>query len=585
MNVFLRVLPYLRKYRLMAIGMFSCAVLMTLLVICFPVITQKIIDDVITKKQPQLLVPLMLAGFGTFFLQDLLNSLRILLNNHFEQRVIVDLRSDLYGHIQSLPLNWFDHRSTGDIMTRLLEDVTSVERVLIDGVEQGLVSCLQIIIVGALMIYSNPLLAAVAAAPLPLMLLGAIIFTATARQRYRKQRMAASAMNTLLADNLAGIRQIKTYVSEKSEHQRFDATSNHLRQMTLNVMRVWAIYNPSMSFLNSCGMVLVVSFGAYQVLYHDMPAGILVAFLMYVRFLYEPISRLHNLNQLFQSGRAAGERVFEIMDAPSEPGIVSEKSEPPLRGDVVFDKIEFHYAENMPVLHDISLHAKPGEMIALVGPTGAGKSSVVNLLVRFYEYLSGDILLDGRPLRDLPRNVLRQSIAVVTQESFLFNGTTAENLRVGKPDATEEEMWEALRSANADAFVRRMPKGLHSSVGERGIRLSVGEKQRISIARALLKNPPILILDEATASVDTETERLIQQALDRLMQTRTSFVIAHRLSTVRHADQILVMERGKIIERGRHEELFRHGGLYTKLCQSGLIGAEENKPPAKTLPV
>ncbi|MEO8205363.1 MAG: ABC transporter ATP-binding protein [Chthoniobacterales bacterium] len=584
MNVFLRVFPYLRKYRLMAFGMFSCAVLMTLLVICFPVITQKIIDDVITKNQPQLLIPLMLAGFGAFFLQDLLNSLRILLNNHFEQRVIVDLRSDLYGHIQSLPLNWFDHRSTGDIMTRLLEDVTAVERVLIDGVEQGLVSALQIIIVGALMIYSNPLLAAVAAAPLPLMLLGAIIFTATARQRYRKQRMAASAMNTLLADNLAGIRQIKTYVSEESEHRRFDATSNHLRHMTLSVMKVWAIYNPSMNFLNSCGMVLVVSFGAYQVLYHGMAVGILFAFLMYVRFLYEPIGRLHHLNQLFQAGRAAGERVFEIMDAPSEPGIVSEKSEPPLRGDVVFDKIEFHYAENMPVLHDINLHAKPGEMIALVGPTGAGKSSVVNLLVRFYEYLSGDILLDGRPLRDLPRNILRQSIAVVTQESFLFNGTTAENLRVGKPDATEEEMWEALRSANAEAFVRRMPKGLHSSVGERGIRLSVGEKQRISIARALLKNPPILILDEATASVDTETERLIQEALDRLMQTRTSFVIAHRLSTVRHADQILVMERGRIIERGRHEELFRHGGLYTKLCQSGLI-AEQEEAPEESLSV
>ncbi len=565
MHVFTRVFRYVKRHPAMATGTLACAICGTLMVVVFPAVTQVIVDEVIRKNRPQLLLPLVAVGLAAFVAQDCLNGLRIFLNNHFEQRVICDLRSDLYGYIQSLPLRWFDSRATGDIMTRLIEDVTSLERVLIDGIEQGTVAVLQIVIVSGLMLVYSPTLTAVALAPIPLLGAGALAYTLTARSRYRLQRRAASDLNTLLHDNIAGIRQIKVYTGEKREHARFNAAGEALRRATLIVMRAWAIYHPAMNFLASCGMLLIAGFGAHRVLHQQMDIGVLVAFLVLARFLYEPVGRLHQLNQLFQAGRAAGERVFEILDEPPETshGLAAV----PLKGKVEFRHIHFSYTRGLPVLRDVSLHARAGEMIALVGPTGGGKSTIVNLLVRLYEYDFGQIFLDGHEVRALSRNFLRQNIAVVSQESFLFNGTTAENLRVGKSEATEGEIWTALEAANAAEFVRRLPDGLHSQLGERGAKLSVGEKQRLSIARALLKDPPILVLDEATASVDMATERLIQQALDRLMAERTSFVIAHRLSTVRHADQILVLERGSIVERGCHDELLATGGLYAGLCR------------------
>ena len=552
-----------------------CAVVGTLLAIVFPNVARLVLDEAVPKQRADLLIQYTLLACLAYFGRDLLNSLRIMINNTFEQKVIFDIRSDLYEKLQRLPLKWFDNRPTGDIMTRVAEDVTSMERVLIDGIEQGLVALLQIIAVSLVMFLINPTLAAWAIVPVPFLFIGAMIYTST-RDRYRAVRKATSEMNALLNDNIAGIGQIKAYTMERRELKRFNAASDKVRRATLRTMFAWAIYNPSMSFIGGIGFILVIGFGGNLALQGQMSAGEITAFLLYLTLFYEPVGRLHQLNQMLQSGRAAAERVFEILDSEDEPGLAGGRElKVPIDGRVVYKDVNFNYGDGNEAICEVDLSADPGQTIALVGPTGAGKTTLINLLTRFYEYDSGEILIDDVNIKTISKESLRSAIGYVTQESFLFNGTVRDNLLIANREASEDQIWEALKIANAYDFVKKLLNGLDTEVGERGVKLSVGEKQRVSIARALLRNPPILLLDEATASVDTETERLIQQALERLMKDRTSFVIAHRLSTVRGADYIYVLDNCTVVEEGSHEHLLSISGLYAELCRTSFLDEQE----------
>jgi len=565
-----RVAVYLRPYRAMAAGNILCALVSLGFSLVIPRLVWTIVDDSVRGQRSNYLLPA-LGLAAMFLLRDLFNSLRILVNNVFEQNVIYDMRRDVFARLQRLPVGYFDQRASGDLMTRVIEDVNSVERILIDGTEQGTVAILSVAVVLFILFYMNPRLAGIALLPVPLLAGGALWYTLTAHRRYRAQRRASSAMNAFLMDSLQGVRQIKAYGRQRHEDQRFAGRADDLRQSTLGVMKVWAVYNPAMAFVGSLGFALVLWLGGGMVVAHKLSIGELVGFIIYLTMFYEPVGKLHALNQMLQAARAAGERVFDIMDATEERAGAGAPRQgamaQPVRGEVRYEDVGFGYGQGRTALKHISLQARPGQMIALVGPTGAGKSTLVNLLPAFYEVSSGRIAIDGQDIAGVSLESLREHLSVVSQEAFLFNGTVRENILYGKLDASPEELVAAARAANCHDFIARLPQGYDSRVGERGVKLSVGEKQRVSIARALLKNAPILILDEATASVDTATEKLIQEALERLMANRTSFVIAHRLSTIRHADQILVMLHGEITERGTHEELIEHNGLYAKLSR------------------
>lgn len=575
MKSILRVFSYLRHYPGLAVAQLLCAVGMTLAVFVFPNATGHVIDEIIPNpaRHGEFSFWIILALLG-FLAKDGLNSIRIFINNIFEQKVIFDIRSDLYEKIQRLPLQWFDTRRTGDIMTRVVEDVTNMERVLIDGVEQGLIAALQVVGIGIFLFFLNPTVAAWATLPVPFLAIGAWVYSTQGRDRYRNQREAASDLNALLHDNISGVRQIKAYAAESAEHTRFNRFSDNLRIASLRMMKWWAIYSPGMSFLRMTGYVLVLAFGGGAVMKGELTIGDFTKFLLFLSLFYEPIDRLNSLNQMILSGRAAADRVFDILDSEEEPNATRGAALPAkIAGHVRFENVSFSYQEQ-PTLHGVTLDAQPGQTIALVGSTGAGKTTVLSLLARFYETTAGVITIDGVNIDGLAKSSLRERLAYVTQEPFLFNGTVRENLLLAKRDASDADLWTALDAAHAATFVRGLPEELDTNVGERGVKLSGGEKQRLSIARALLKNAPILLLDEATASVDSETERQIQDALDRLMENRTAFVIAHRLSTIQNADRIYVLEKGEVIEQGTHTTLLAEGGKYAELCQKSFLAPD-----------
>jgi ATP-binding cassette subfamily B protein/subfamily B ATP-binding cassette protein MsbA len=576
MPTLLRIFARTWRYPWRAVGTLLLAVACTLLVVVLPALTKEFTDEVIPRGQTERIVPLALLGVGAIALRQFLFTLRTVSNNHFEQAIVHDLRRELYGKIQRLPMRWFDNQPTGDIMTRVASDVPAMERVIIEGLDQGVSGFLQFAVVFGYLLTQHVGLTLLTVAPLPLVALAVRWYQRKAEPRFKAASEAGSALNSLLHDNIAGIRQIKAYTVEPEELNRFDAHSRSVQQAQLSVVKANAVIWPFVSLVAESGIVLTIAFAAWWICRGTTTLGTLSAVLMSWGLLYDPVSRVNPLTQMFTAGIVAGKRVFAILDLTDEPNLDDGRRPDSLRGDVVFDDVTFSYADKAPTISGIRIRAGAGQTIALVGPTGAGKSTVLNLLTRFYEPDTGRILLDGEDISGLSKEWLRDHIGYVTQDSFLFNASIRGNLLVAKPDATEAELWAALSAANAADFVRRLPEGLDTATGERGTRLSGGERQRLSIARALLKNPPILLLDEATSAVDNETEKLIQQALERLRSDRTCFVIAHRLSTVENADRIYVLERGHIREEGTHQELLAHGGLYARLCASGL--REDTQP-------
>ncbi len=548
----------------------AMAIICTVLVLVLPTVTQVLVDEVMGKGRSDLLFRTAALGVGAILLRQVLFMLRTYGNNALEQRLIHDLRKKLYDKLQRLPIKWFDSNSSGEIMSRVASDVPSTDRVIVETIDQAIPALLQFFIMAGWMFYKSWELALVTLAPLPIIGLITSIYSKRAEPRWRESSEASAALNALLHDNLAGIRQIKAYTVEPEALDRFDAASRHVGEKHMRVMKGQALVWPTVSLLAESGIILMLGSGAYMVLQGKMEPGVPMAFLVAWGFLFDPISRINNLTQLYVGGKVAAKRVFDILDLPDESHLTEGERPAEFRGKVVFEEAGFSYDPDSPAVQGISLTAEPGMTVALVGPTGAGKSTVLNLLTRFYETDRGRILLDDHPIESLSKEWLRDNTGYVTQESFLFNTTLRDNLRLAKPDATDDEIWAALDNANASPFVRDLPEKLDTVAGERGVRFSGGEKQRLSIARALLKNPPLLLLDEATSALDNETERLVQQALENLRADRTSFVIAHRLSTVRKADLICVLQDGKLVECGKHEELLERGGLYSRLCEASI---------------
>lgn len=566
-----RLLTFARAHRRIALLQLMLAVLGTSLIIVFPGVVQWFVDDLIPKKD---IAGIWRAGglaAGAFFLRELLFYLRTRVNSTFEQRMIHDLRGQLHHKIARLPLRWFDRQSTGDILTRMADDVPATQRVILEGIEQGLTSILQIIISAVVMFHTNVQFALIVMVPTPFIAAGGWLFARWVAPRAKLAREASSQMNSLLHDTITGIRQIKSYTAEDTKQEDFDKASHELRRAQQRLMTAWAVYSPLMGFLGSFGLVLLLGIGAYGAIQGTITTGELFKFIFLLGFFFEPIARLHGVNQTIVTGLASAERVFKILDEEGEEDLEKGLPLKAARGDIEFRDVVFGYSDDKPVLHGLNLRVQPRQTVAIVGATGSGKSTLFQLLTRFYEPQSGSILLDGHALSDYSRITLRDAIAYVTQDAFLFAGSIRDNLRLGDAGAADEQMWQALNLACAEDFVRRHPEGLNAQVGERGVMLSGGERQRIAMARAFLKDAPILLLDEATSAVDTKSEQLIQQALEKLRQDRTCLVIAHRLSTVVSADVIYVMRQGNVIAHGRHAELVQTCAYYRELASLALL--------------
>lgn len=485
------------------------------------------------------------------------------------QDTVLRLRKDLFEHVQTLSLRYFDTHPHGDLMSRMTNDIDNVSNTLTQSITQLISSVITILGVLIVMLRLNWILALVTIATVPLILLIVNRVIKRTRKAFKEQQASLGNVNTIIEEYISGQKVVKAYGQENAIIEKFDVENNTLRGASIRAQFFGGIMGPLMGMTNNLTYAFVVGVGGLLVIRGQASLGLIASFMNYSRQFGRPLNQVAQLYNTVQSAIAGAERVFEVLDEkPEVEEYENAISVEKLSGAVVFDHVDFHYVADKPVLQSVSFEVNPGDIVALVGPTGAGKTTIINLLTRFYDIQSGHILIDGNPIHSLKKEELRQRLGIVLQDPYLFSGSIYENIRYGRLDATEEEIINAAKLANAHSFIHRLPNGYHSNLTEEGGNLSQGQKQLISIARAILSNPDILILDEATSSVDTRTEFQIQKGMKTLMEGRTSFVIAHRLSTIRNADQILVIQKGTIIERGTHGSLLEAKGFYHQLYTS-----------------
>jgi len=481
--------------------------------------------------------------------------------------VVADVREYIYEHMQRLSLRFYEDKQVGNLMSNVVNDTDLFEQLIAHAIPDVVVNVITLIGVTAVLLSLNWRLTLLSTIPIPLVILSLRVYAKYVRPAFRNRQKVLGDLNALLNDNLSGIREIKAFTREPEEAKRVHEGIENYRKSQLGALKLMATFQPFVEFTSSLGTLIVIYYGGRLALQGSLPVADLVAFFLYLQSFYAPVQNLSGAWEAIQSSLAGADRVAGLLAEPKEPQTVhgAAQARGPVNGALVFKNVYFDYTPGIPILEDISLDVPAKSVVALVGPTGVGKTTLVSLIPRFYDATGGSITLDGRELRDYTLDSLRGQISIVLQDVFLFYGTVRENLLFGRPNADDSEMIAAAKAANAHDFIADLPEGYDTLIGERGVKLSGGQKQRLSIARAILKDAPILILDEATSSVDTETEQLIQQALERLMKGRTTIIIAHRLSTIRNANKIVVLEDKSICEMGTHDELIKLGGLYKRL--------------------